>query len=148
MLVWVVRLQALYRFVNLRTFLFIFALYLTLLHNFIFGLLLDELVDGELLLLLEGFEFNPAIVEDFLDLWVQIFEVLLELPFHEGSVFGWTATLREDLAKLSLVAQLDSQIGVLVHLLDKLANFLDVIVTLGGCSTRHAAFGGWVDHTA
>lgn len=81
-LVGIVRLQALYRFVNLCTFLFVFALYLTLLYNFVLGLLLDELVDCELLLLLEGFELNSAIIEDFLDLWVQVFEVLLELPFH------------------------------------------------------------------
>ena len=64
--------DALDRLVYVGAPLFVFLLDLFLLDDFVFSLLLDELVDGVLFLLLERLEFLFAIVEQLLDLGVQV----------------------------------------------------------------------------
>ena len=66
MLLRIILLQTLHRFIDISYFLFVFAFNLSLLHNFIFSLLFDELIDGHLLLLLETFKLNFAIIKNFL----------------------------------------------------------------------------------
>ena len=104
MLLRIVLLQTLDRLLDVSLSFFVLALYFPLLDNLFLCLLLDELVDGEFFFLLQHFEFNFAIIEDFLDFWIEIFEVFLEFPLHERGVLGAAAVFCEDLAKLGLVA--------------------------------------------
>lgn len=147
MLLRIVLLQTLDRLLDVSLSFFVLALYFPLLHNLFLCLLLDELVDGEFFLLLQRFEFNFAIIEDLLDFWVEIFEVFLEFPLHERSVFRAAAAFCEDLAKLGLVAELDSQIRMLVHFFDEGADLLDIIFAIGCRVTSHTALGSGVNNS-
>ena len=147
MLIRIILLQTLDRFINIGTFLFVFSLYLSLLNNFIFSLLLYELVNSKFFLLLQGFKLHFAIVEYFFDLWIQVFEVFLKFSFHQRCIFRWATSFLEDLAKLCLVAQFDSEVGMLVHFIDKVTNFLNIIVTLGCCSAGQTTLSSWINNT-
>lgn len=102
--------QTFYGFVDISYSFFVLALYLPLLNNLAFILLLNKLVYRLLLLLLKALQLSLAIVEDFLDLWVQILQVLLKFPLHQGSILLRCAILGENLAQFGLVAKFNSEI--------------------------------------
>lgn len=139
--------QTFYGFVDISYSFFVLALYLPLLNNLAFILLLNKLVYRLLLLLLKALQLSLAIVEDFLDLWVQILQVLLKFPLHQGSILLRCAILCENLAQFGLVAKFNSEIWVPIHLINETANLCDIIVAFNSGVTGHATLSGWVDHT-
>lgn len=79
----VVILQTLYGFVDVSNSFLVFALDLPLRNYLALVLLLNELIDRLLFLLLKTLQLSFAIVEDLLDLWIQVLQILFKLPLHQ-----------------------------------------------------------------
>ena len=75
--------QTLYGFVDVSYSFLVLALNLPLRNNLALVLLLNELIDRLLFLLLETLQLSLAIVEDLLDLWIQVLQILFKLPLHQ-----------------------------------------------------------------
>ena len=75
--------QTLYGFVDVSHSFLVLALNLPLRNNLALVLLLNELIDRLLFLLLETLQLSLAIVEDLLDLWIQVLQILFKLPLHQ-----------------------------------------------------------------
>jgi len=140
-------LQTFDRFIDVSHLFLEFTLNLSLRYYFIFCLLFNKFVNIVLFLLLKWFKLDFTIVENFLNFWIQVLQILLELSFHQWCIFLIGSTLWKNFAQFSLITELNCQVWMLIHFFNKRFYFRDIINAFSCWDTSYTTLSGWVNNS-